>query len=56
MKLPKDQFKRSEVDTAATKIMNILSDYVEQHNLPMMKSNCGKVVFLSTNNIHSVIV
>jgi hypothetical protein len=54
MKLPKDQFKRSEVDTAATKIMNILSDYVEQHNLPMMKSNCGKVVYLSTTNIHSV--
>lgn len=51
MKLPKDQFKRSEVDAAANKIMNILIDYVAEQNLPMMESDCGKIIYLSTTNI-----
>lgn len=46
MKLKKDEFKRSEIDAASSKIIDLLIEYVEKNKLIATKN------ILSEKNIH----
>lgn len=51
MKLKKDQFKKSEIDAAVSKIMDILIQYVEEKELTVSSSQCKKHINISSSKM-----